>query len=300
VSWPRLVAVGATWCVSFLLTCWVSLRALMANPRLLDYWQSAFLPWSWPEGLYWLGRSFVEFFYDPVSLVPGLALPLFIVGAVVLGRRNGKHLALLLLPMLLALLAAGLRKYPFQRRLVLFLAPAALLLVSESLGVLGWACARRFRRYRWLVWTAVGLLAVGTAWDSLRWTAHRVVDPQVREHIRPLFLQVKQDWLPGDRLYVYRHSGEPFRYYRERLDLGGLDWLQGRGDDRHADLFEEDLRSLADARRVWVLISHAERAPLGGSPSEGAYILKLFGRLGPRRWHREIPGSSLTLFSVER
>jgi hypothetical protein len=300
VSWPRLVAVGALWCVSFLLAYWVSLCALMANARLMDYWQSAFLPCSWPEGLYWLGRTIWEFFFDPVSLVPGLALPLFIFGAVILGRRSGKYLALLLLPALVTLVAAVLHKYPFQRRLVLFLAPAALLLVSESLGALGRAGARRLGRYRWLVWAAVGLLAVGTTWDSLRLTARRVVDPQVREHIRPLFLQVKQDWLPGDRLYVYRHSREPFRYYRERLDLGGLDWIQGRGNHRHADLFEEDLRSLADARRVWVLISHAKRAPLGGSPSEAAYILKLFGRLGPRRWHRGIPGSSLTLFSVER
>ncbi len=300
VSWLRLTAVGVLWVAGFLLSVWVSLRGLMANAMLQEYWQSAYLPWSWPGVLLWFGRSMAEFFLDPASLVPGLALPLFVLGAVVLARQNKKHLALLLLPFGFTLLAAGLHLYPFQKRLVLFLAPAAILLTANCIGVLGRFCARRWKRHKKLVWLVVGLLVLGVSWDSLRRTVRRVGDPQVREHIRPLLVQMKQKWQPGDRLYVYRHARAPYRYYQKRLDLWGLDCVIGSGDYKRVSRFERDWRQFQNAPRVWVLVSHSNRYPLKGSPNENAYILKKFSRLGPRRWHRRIPGSSLTLFEVER
>jgi hypothetical protein len=298
VSWLRLTAVGVLWVAGFLLSVWVSLSGLMANAMLQEYWQSAYPPWFWPEGLLWFGRSIAEFFLDPASLVPGLALPLFVLGAVILIRQNGKHAALLLLPFGFTLLAAGLHLYPFQKRLVLFLAPVTLLLTANCLGVLGRFCARRWGRYRKLVWVVVGLLVLGVSWDSLRRTVRWVGDPQVREHIRPLLVQLKQMWQPGDRLYVYRHAWAPYRYYQKRLGLDHLDWVQGSGDRKRVGHFEKDWRRFQNAPRVWVLVSHSNRFPLKGSPNENAYILKKFSRLGPRRWHRRIPGSSLTLFEV--
>ncbi len=298
VSWPRLFAVGGVWCGGFLLAFWVSLRALMANSVLLEYWESGFLPWSWPGGLYWLGRSFVEIFHNPVSLVPWLALPLCVLGGVVLGRANGKHLFLLLLPVLFTLMGAVLHIYPFRGRLVLFLVPVVILLGSHGAGFLAEVCARRWRRFRWVVWAAVGLLALGASWGSLRLTARRVTAPHAREHLRPLLLQMKKEWRPGDRLYIYRQSRPAYEYYRKRLHLGGLDRVEGLGDCRHAEQFKKDLRKLGGARRVWVLVTHHSGRSRAGFDDRD-YILDLFAVLGPRRWQRVKWDASLTLFEVE-
>lgn len=300
VSWVWLAAVGVLWSAGFLLSFRVSLGGLTANPALQDYWRSAYLPWSWPEGLLWLVRSTAGFFLDPAALVWGLALPLFVIGAVVLGRQNGKPAALLLLPAGFTFSAAALHLYPFQGRLLLFLAPAAILLAAQGVEALGRFCARRREHHRKLVWVAVGLLALGVSWDSLRRTAARVADPQVREHIRPMLTQMKLRWQTGDRLYVSRHAWAPYLYYQKRLGLGGLDRVQGRANVDNAELYEVELRRFSDARRAWVLISHFSPKPLFGSPDERDYILNLFARLGPRRWHREGPGASLTLFEVDR
>jgi len=299
VSWPRLAAVGVLWIGGFLLTLWISLRALMANSMLQEYWQAAFMPWSWPEGFLWAGRAFSDFFVNPGALVVGLALPLFVVGAVVLGRQNPGHAALLLLPAGFTFTAAVFHLYPFQERLVLFLAPVAVGLTAQGAGALAGFCARRWERYRMLVLFLLGLLVVGVGWDSLRRTAVKACETQAREHIRPMLVRMRAAWQPGDRLYVYSHAWAPWRYYRKRLGLGDMDWVQGRADRQTASLFTEELRRLKDARRVWVLVSRYSRKPVYDCPDERAYILKLFTRLGPRRWHQEAPGASLTMFSGE-
>jgi hypothetical protein len=299
VSWPRLVAVGALWVGGFLLSFWISLQALMANSMLQEYWQSAFMPWSWPEGMLWTGRALLDFFVNPGALVVGLALPLFVVGAVVLGRQNGRYLALLLLPAGFTLVAAAFHLYPFQERLILFLAPVAIGLTAQGAGALAEFGARRWERHRKLVWVLLGLLVLGVGWDSLRRTAVRAGDTRARDHIRPMLMEMHAAWQPGDRLYVYSHSWAPWRYYQTRLGLGDLDWVQGRADRQTASLFTEELRRFQDARRVWVLVSRYSRQPFYDCSDERAYILKLFARLGSRRWHREVPGASLTLFSGE-
>jgi hypothetical protein len=267
---------------------------------LQNYWQPAFLPWSWPEGLLWVGESIADFFVDTAGLVVGLALPLSVFGAVVLGRQRGKLAALLLLPFGFALAAAALHKYPFQDRLVLFLAPVAIGLTAQGAGALAQICARRWERYKRLVWVFLCLLVLGTSWDSVRWTTKRVFDSRPRDHIRPLLVEMKEAWQPGDRLYVYRHAWAPYRYYQGRLGLGDLDWVRGRADRRHAGLYKNELRLVRGARRVWLLALRTSRQPIYDCPNEHVYILKLFARLGPRLRQHEATGASLTLFEVER
>jgi len=205
----------------------------------------------------------------------------------------------MLLPAGFTFAAAAFHLYPFQERLILFLAPIAIGLTAQGAGALAGFCARRWERYRILVWVLLGLLVLGVGWDSLRRTAVRAGDARARDDIRPMLLQMQAAWRPGDRLYVYSHAWAPWRYYQRRLGLGDLDWVQGRADRQTASLFTEELRRFQDARRVWVLVSRYSREQVYDCPDERAYILKLFASLGPRRWHREVPGASLTMFRVE-
>jgi hypothetical protein len=116
---------------------------------LTDFWASAFPPsWRDPSALAgWLFRVHTGplFAYphgaNRLTWLTILIFGCFIVGAVLLFRRNTKVVLLLVIPFMLGIVAAALRRYPYGTsvRVAQFLAPSTLLLASAGLA---WLCAR--------------------------------------------------------------------------------------------------------------------------------------------------------------
>jgi hypothetical protein len=149
-DWRRallLVLVAVAWAASFVGVYAVSQAQLDHRRDMWVFWDFAFPPWppatawdaSWP-----IRRGLLLFinplgFETPLGPVVSALLPaaLFLAGCVSMGRRRPETLALLLAPGLLALLASYPRLYPFHGRLVLFLAPALLLLIGEGADHVG-------------------------------------------------------------------------------------------------------------------------------------------------------------------
>src|SRR5262249_2173659 len=97
-----------------------------------------------------------------------LALGLFLLGGVRLGRRWPGGLYLLLASILFALAASALRQYPFHGRLLIFLVPSVHLLIGEGVAALD----RRGGR----LWTLAraALLLSQPAWDAVwHWTIQK-------------------------------------------------------------------------------------------------------------------------------
>jgi hypothetical protein len=116
---------------------------------LIRFWKGAFPPsWHDPMALAgWLLRAHTGplFAYphgaNRLTWLTALIFGCFIVGIVLRGRHNPKVVLLLVLPFLLALLAAALRRYPYGMsvRVAQFLVPSTLLLASAGLA---WFAAR--------------------------------------------------------------------------------------------------------------------------------------------------------------
>ena len=188
-EWGRaagLAAVGAAWLASFAGVYAVSVRQLGGGVGMWAFWAGTFPPSPPSVGGYlgWAVRKVLYLFVNPLDFSTPLgprisALPivaLFAIGCVSLGRRDGRALAMLLLPAGFAIAASAVRMYPAHGRLALFLVPSLLIVVAEGAG---WLRARGARGVAWGLVLAVLLL--GPTLDA----AYRVAVPRSRSGLNP-------------------------------------------------------------------------------------------------------------------
>lgn len=137
-----LLGIAACWLYSFA-TAYRASHSLLSSPTsMYVFWGFAFLP-APPHNLDELLRFasiLLEFFINPLNLLAPflprlvIAVPIMVtvVGGVSIHKRDSLHFLILNLPVLLALLASALQKYPLHGRLVLALAPAFYLIIAEG------------------------------------------------------------------------------------------------------------------------------------------------------------------------
>jgi hypothetical protein len=137
-----LLGVGVCWLCSFAAAYRASHALLRPSTSMYVFWGFAFLP-APPHNLNELLRFasiLLEFFVNPLNLVApflpllAIAVPILVAtaGGVSMHRRNRPQFLILTLPVLLALLASALQKYPFHGRLILALVPAFCLIIAEG------------------------------------------------------------------------------------------------------------------------------------------------------------------------
>lgn len=177
----ELVATAAVWAASAVPALWASRRMLGEFTSMYVFWDFAFIPFppldrpSFEKAT----AILLETLVTPLNLVPpffphafaGLAVGFLLVGIVSLARRDPAALAMLAVPLALALAASALRKYPFHGRLILWLAPAFLLWIGEAAGVL------RNRLGRPLSIVLAALLLLYPCLDAL----YQSADPHLRD-----------------------------------------------------------------------------------------------------------------------
>jgi hypothetical protein len=196
-SLRRLAAVGTAWVVSLGVLFAVSLRDLLHNGVLVQYWKDDFFPTAgghWPAAVvHWL-RIHVWVFDDPggFGLLPAWVFAgLAAVAAVALvATRRTWALVLLLGPVLLALAASAARAYPFAGRLLLFAVPILVILVAEA-ATLPLRVGRP-----WLSALVCTTVLGATAYRALRFRDSERVE------IRPVLRFVDAHAHPGDSLRV--------------------------------------------------------------------------------------------------
>ena len=149
------MAVGIGWVASFFMSYRVSQTLLSPYTTMYRFWHFAFLPiWPLPMGRGRLEAAagiLLETFVTPLNLVApvwpwaGVVLPLLLLllGAWSLARRSWAAWAMLVLPIVLAMVASAIERYPFHGRLILELVPAFFVLIAEGVEtVRGWDKSR--------------------------------------------------------------------------------------------------------------------------------------------------------------
>ncbi|NJO10113.1 MAG: hypothetical protein HC873_11180 [Leptolyngbyaceae cyanobacterium SL_1_1] len=257
----------AAWLTSFAVLYGTVIRQALNNADLVNSWGERY-PESWFD-IVWVLDALGQFFYRPLGFLgftDAIAMVVFVCGCVCLYRRDREQLALLNAPLLITLAASYLHKYPFRGRLVLFLAPFALLIVAEGLTFCLEQIAHR-RRYR-AVLAIVALVALLVF--PVGRMGVKVVLPQrfLFDHIRPVLDYMQAHWQTGDRLYVLPSPQQQFLYYRQRYDFPPQATLlspypvpSNRSlSAEELDHYRQDLAQLKDQPRVWILMARKRPA----------------------------------------
>lgn len=265
-DWPRfwkLAGVYAVWVLSFAAFYLISLRNLSGNQTLENSWakKGTFMPLV-PhsiEDLKWYPGAVIKMFSNPGGLpFPVIAAIVFAIGCVALFLKNKKQLLMLTAPLLLTMFASGLHKYPFGRRLLLFLIPAVLLVLASGIEYI----INKKPPYSVAAGLAIAALLL---FQPAGGATSNMLHPYARQDIKPIMAYVRDHKQPGDVVYVYHHQRESFLYYAKRYGFNESDYVLGidaRDETkRRADweAYQKDLDRLRGRNRVWLMFSHVRR-----------------------------------------
>ena len=141
------VAAGLLWAGSLVVAYNASLGVLSPNTSMYIFWDFAFLPiWPLPMSVQRTYKTIgilLEVFVNPLNMVHplwvGVLLPLLtlLIGTYALALRSWRVWVVFVVPILLALFASSIRRYPFHGRLILELVPALFLLIAVGADRLG-------------------------------------------------------------------------------------------------------------------------------------------------------------------
>lgn len=245
---------GVVWGAAFLVNYVAFTRAILSTEFLTSYWApTGFMPplSSGMDVAIWFGDSVRGLFFntlglglDPLAIVAGLA------GLIVLSRHDAPLAAMLLLPVAVTFIAAMAQVYPFDDRLILFLAPMTAIAVGVGAD---WLFELLRPRMALLGWMFV-ILLIG---QPILVAGYNVLLPRYREELAPVMERVAAARQPDDTMYVYYAAEPGFRYYAPRYGIAldkAIVGANSRGDWQpyYADLD----RLAAGGGRVWLIYSH--------------------------------------------
>ncbi len=287
-----LILLGAAWGASFAAVYLVNLRHLGHNDYLARYWAGRFAPPPTSRsGAAWFVDHGLAFLHYPAGLTAEHRFAGLLVGAVGLVGvagfwRLSRGLAFAFaLTAGFAVLASGVRLYPFAGRLLLFLVPMAYLVwASGSDGLAARCLGPRGRVLGWLVaiWPVMELV------DEFR-------SPARTEEIRPMLHWVESNRSRGDRIYVYGGAGDAgagpaFDFYAPRYDIPTEGVVRGGVHRDDPAKYREEIAALPPGR-IWVLFTHRQR-------DEESVIRAGFDEVGTGHRALEAPGASLYLYEL--
>ncbi|MEI8176499.1 MAG: hypothetical protein WCG78_06490, partial [Candidatus Omnitrophota bacterium] len=196
-------------------------RAFFLNPILFYPHLENFLPspFSLVGAQEWIAR-FLSVFNDPVDLSLGaLAAFFFMIGVAALYRKNKRICLQLVAPLLLTLLAAAVRRYPFSGRFLIFLVPA--LLVGIAAGF------ERLIKAGKVGPLVAGILLIAVWGRPLAMTLRHTVTPRSTAEMRPLMRYLKEHQRDGDLIYINNDAQYGFSYYARYFKMRSLPRVAG-------------------------------------------------------------------------
>jgi hypothetical protein len=250
----RVALLGGVWAAAFAACYFLFFRG-QVDPGLLVYWAQDFPDFSGIGAfLGWLGGAFYRYFryfFGIWGLFWGL--PLVLAGIWVLIKQGcGRACLYLGGPLLLALGAAALHRYPFMahyggNRLMLFSAP--LLYLAAAVGLMFILSRLWDKRQRLLALALTGLLLL--ALSPLKLVMENLYPEHNREEIEPLVAHLQSRIQPQDWVYVYYFAVAPFKYYFHGAE-DRVCWGKSCGE---TDL-GLPVAGNQHPRRLWLIASH--------------------------------------------
>ena len=230
-AWGWLAAMALLWGVAFGTEYLLVYRAASDSAYMQRFWLPFFLSPALPGLLAKtdtaLTLALQQWFLASgggwrVLVAYGLLLPIG-AGVIRLARRHGPALlALLFLPLALALLASAAQAYPAAPRLLLFSLPGLILALAAGTGAIAEGLGRRWP----VAWLAAGAAALASlpGLDAAR----MLLEPYEREALAPLIARVRAEHQPGAAIYVFGRSVPAWVFYTTDWRAPDLARVRGR------------------------------------------------------------------------
>jgi len=296
---PLVLALGC-WAISFASVYFVSLRHHVDEKYLLDFWADGFAPV--PRSLSavrWYVDAFSNVFADPVGLDFSYACQVFaVLGCIALYRANRPALAMLTVPILFALLASLLNRYPFQGRLLLFSVPLFLLLIAAGFDALMQARPQLGRGIAATLALMLVIAALSRAAMQMDDFPRQQVPWPPREEMKPVMQYLQTRYRPGDGVYVYSYAGPAFAYYAPVYGLGDVKFETFYSRKTDDASLATTLLPLRGGRRTWVVLAHVYIG--AGRVNKADIYLQALDRMGKTQDHFAAQGADLYLFDFSR
>lgn len=255
-----LLPMAFCWLGSFALYYYLFIAGHPARGGMIEYWSAfgAFLPSNVLSSAFFL--SFCQKIWTLFRLAGAesfslLAVPVFAVGVMHFWKQGKAYLLLLFFPIILHLLLAYLKLYPFEIRLILYLYPLLILLSIRGVYdvLLGWfSFSRRRVGYLLIIPLALNMAIV-----------HVIGFPAEREEIKKTLTDLEELLAPDDQVYLYASAAHAFEFYESSFPK-----LQSHAADKFIAGSTTSLESADHLRdfhklkeHVWLVFSHTRRRP---------------------------------------
>ncbi|MGJ3247288.1 MAG: glycosyltransferase family 39 protein [Elainellaceae cyanobacterium] len=286
------------WLSSFVSFYAISLADIRSNKFLPFTWSNEFPESPWDVG--WFFETTRLFFYKPLGFPPvisELACLMFLIGCISLFKHRRVHLFVLITPALLTLTAGYLRQYPFDNRLVLFLAPFLIIILIKGLtNVLAHV---RFKSTVASALIAICILGFPVAEGCLF-----LIKPYMLENIKPVMDYVRDHHQPGDEIYVFQKGKFQFQYYASRYGFTPDEYKIGidLDDDLTQTIstqdekigYRNDINQFKGEPRVWVLVSDSRLR------DETEFVISHLDKIGQKidSFKSNVPTSFVSLYDL--
>lgn len=278
------------WLFSFALVYVLFVSRYHDEPWLNYFWQNrkAFAPFppktlndlAWPFiqlysfihyplGLSWFELDYLKPYSSVVRILarmPLLPVVFLIAGFISFWKKDRRLLLVLSFPLLVAVVASGLKLYPLHERLSLFLAPLVILFVARGCDSL-WNTQRFAPAFKYLL--LVLLLAAPVANDARQAVDVNYFGEYKKSYQREVLLYLDKQFQPGDIVYVYWNDLPGYKLYENAYNLG-FDAVEGRDvrllSNGFTDYFQRlapDFDQLKGKKRVWVIYRNFNGMKIG-------------------------------------
>lgn len=268
------VAVGCIWAASFLVLYFLVLRRYEAPDGLWLHWAKGFMPFP-PRSisdLYWFVTSLKGIIHNPGGLgsLSYFLIMCLLVAFWQLFLGNKIKLCVLLSPVPVALLASGIKAYPFATRLILYLVPVVLFGVAAGIELM--------RSHLSKASPVLGFCFVAALLISpvLKLSAIGRGAPFLTAEIKPVLSYIQNHIQEGDSIYLGGSNHMQMAYYSPRYGLDRADYVH-RGTIKDWIAYQENLDGLRSKSRVWILFSHVGEYDGINEESFSMYYLAQYG-----------------------
>jgi hypothetical protein len=281
-----VVGMGLLWLISFGATYLVSLRYLVSNQNLENYWIHGFMPmppwknWDWFADTY---LSLLSTTSAAMSLryMVVICSFLIVIGVVSLFLRKTNIAWSLSFPFFIVSIASILQKYPLRGRFLLFLVPIIILLMVEGFGRIYTILAQKWNRN--LAFGVCAFLVLIIFWSPAKSAFSTFLAPPMRDHIKPALEYIENHKTPDDVIYVYHGARPSFNYYAPFYGLVEGNIISGDdlSDKPALKQFYKQTDRLIGNDRVWILFSHVIDCGDCAGDMEDFYVqyLNQFGKI---------------------
>lgn len=288
----RLFCVCGFWAISFSFIYVASLHALSTDPALLDFWRDYLPPqplWSL-RTIVFLIQRFFHVFDDPANLMPVVGATIFVLGCIQLARKSTLSFCLLSGPLIAAVLAGVLRKYPLGGRFYLFALPILFLVIGQGVAAFADVSGPLSR-------TVQISLFVILLMKPISMDVRALVNPRRPDDIKLAIEYVETHEQRTDAWYVYHWARYQYWYYSDLYHLHPVAIRIGVDCGIDQACYTADLDQLRGQPRVWVLFSHIW---VGDGLEEENLFLERLNHLGVQRDAYKGTGTRAYLYDLSQ